>query len=214
MCSLSPWTLIAWQLSVTWDTNPQYSHGYIIPFLCIYLLIKSPLFQPLPLNKENKDLPLQGKAFLLIGFPTLLSLLPLWIIRGANSDWRMINFVIFAATALIMISSAYDQGEWKRIRSILFPLLFFLVSIPWPLATDLKFTQWLQEKISGIIVDVILFLGHEATLEGTVIDVGKFGQIGIDQACSGIQGFQSSLVITLFLGAYYDSEYLIACSSS
>ena len=191
--------MIAWQLSVTWDTNPQYSHGYIIPFLCIYLLIKSPLFQPLPLNKENKDLPLQGKAFLLIGFPTLLSLLPLWIIRGANSDWRMINFVIFAATALIMISSAYDQGEWKRIRSILFPLLFFLVSIPWPLATDLKFTQWLQEKISGIIVDVILFLGHEATLEGTVIDVGKFGQIGIDQACSGIR-VSSSLVITLFLG--------------
>ena len=39
--------------------------------------------------------------------------------------------------------------------------------------------------------------------QGTVIDVGKFGQIGIDQACSGIQGFQASLVITLFLGAYY-----------
>jgi exosortase/archaeosortase family protein len=33
--------------------------------------------------------------------------------------------------------------------------------------------------------------------------VGKFGQIGIDQACSGIQGFQASVVITLFLGAYY-----------
>ena len=57
--------------------------------------------------------------------------------------------------------------------------------------------------MSGIIVDIILILGHEARLEGTVIDVGKFGQIGIDQACSGIQGFQASVVITLFLGAYY-----------
>ena len=52
-------------------------------------------------------------------------------------------------------------------------------------------------------VDALLFLGHEASLQGTVIDVGKFGQIGIDQACSGIQGFQASVVITLFLGAYY-----------
>ena len=52
-------------------------------------------------------------------------------------------------------------------------------------------------------MDIILILGHEAKLEGTVIDVGKFGQIGIDQACSGIQGFQASIVITLFLGAYY-----------
>ena len=116
----------------------------------------------------------------------------------------MINFAIFAATSLLIISWAYDQGGWKRILSILFPLFFFLVSIPWPLATDLKFTQWLQGKVSSIIVDALLFLGHEASLQGTVIDVGKFGQIGIDQACSGIQGFQASLVITLFLGAYYE----------
>ena len=60
-----------------------------------------------------------------------------------------------------------------------------------------------SRKISAIIVGVILILGHEAKLEGTVIDVGKFGQIGIDQACSGIQGFQASIVITLFLGTYY-----------
>ncbi|MGB1822074.1 MAG: archaeosortase/exosortase family protein, partial [Acidimicrobiales bacterium] len=34
-------------------------------------------------------------------------------------------------------------------------------------------------------------------------DIGVFGQIGVDQACSGIHGLQASLVITLFLGAYY-----------
>ena len=33
---------------------------------------------------------------------------------------------------------------------------------------------------------------HEANLLGTVIDVGVFGQIGIDQACSGINGLQAS----------------------
>ena len=154
-------------------------------------------------SPQAKPFPLQGKAYLIIGLPALFALLPLWIIRGANSDWRMINFAIFVATSLLIISWAYDQGGWKRILSILFPLFFFLVSIPWPLATDLKFTQWLQGKVSSIIVDALLFLGHEASLQGTVIDVGKFGKIGIDQACSGIQGFQASVVITLFLGAYY-----------
>ena len=202
--SIIPWTLLVWQLSVTWDTNPQYSHGYIIPFLCLYLLIKSPPYPLIPIDTpEAKPSFLQGKLYLIVGLPALLSLSPLWIIRGANSDWRLINFALFLATSVLIISWAYDQGGWKRIRSILFPLIFFLLSIPWPLATDLQFTQWLQGKVSAIIVDVILILGHEAKLEGTVIDVGKFGQIGIDQACSGIQGFQASIVITLFLGTYY-----------
>jgi exosortase/archaeosortase family protein len=154
-------------------------------------------------SPQAKPFPLQGKAYLIIGLPALIALLPLWIIRGANSDWRLINFALFLVTTAIIVSWAYDQGGWKRIRTVLFPLFFFLLSIPWPLATDLQFTQWLQGKVSGIIVDIILILGHEAKLEGTVIDVGKFGQIGIDQACSGIQGFQASVVITLFLGAYY-----------
>ena len=39
---------------------------------------------------------------------------------------------------------------------------------------------------------------HEARLEGTVIDVGVFGKIGVDQACSGINGLQASLVVTPF----------------
>ena len=201
---LSPWTLIIWQLSITWDTNPQYSHGYIIPFLSLYLLVKSPPFQLLSIeNQSTKPIFLQGKAYLILGLPALLSLFPLWIIRGANSDWRMINFTIFLSITALFISWGYDQGGWKRIRTLLFPLFFFLVSIPWPLATDLQLTQWLQGQVSSIIVDIVLLLGHEAKLDGTVIDVGKFGQIGIDQACSGIQGLQASIVITLFLGAYY-----------
>ena len=206
---LSPWTLIIWQLSITWDTNPQYSHGYIIPFLSLYLLVKSPPFQLLSIeNQSTKPLFLQGKAYLIIGLPSLLSLLPLWIIRGANSDWRMINFAIFASITALIISWGYDQGGWKRIRTLLFPLCFFLVSIPWPLATDLQFTQWLQGRVSSIIVDIVLLIGHEAKLDGTIIDVGEFGQIGIDQACSGIQGLQASIVITLFLGAYYGFGFI------
>ena len=53
------------------------------------------------------------------------------------------------------------------------------------------------------MLDILLVLEHEVSLQGTVIDVGVFGQIGIDQACSGINGLQSSIVVSLFLGAYY-----------
>ena len=40
-------------------------------------------------------------------------------------------------------------------------------------------------------MDNLLILKHEAKLEGTVMDIGVFGEIGVDQACSGIHGLQA-----------------------
>ena len=202
---ISIWGLIVLQLSTTWNTNEQYAHGFLVPFLCFYLLLKS---EPFIWNQESKKSLLQGKTWYLIGIPLLLSLIPLWTIRGANSDWRLLNFVLFGIVFLLTVIPFYDQGGWSRIKNLLFPLLFFTVAIPWPLATDLQLTQWFQERVSSIIVDILLLLEHEASLQGTVIDVGIFGQVGIDQACSGINGLQSSIVVTLFFGAYYRFRWI------
>jgi len=202
---ISIWGLIVLQLSTTWNTNEQYAHGFLVPFLCFYLLLKS---EPFIGNQESKKSLLQGKTWFLIGIPLLLSLIPLWTIRGANSDWRLLNFVLFGIVFLLTVIPFYDQGGWSRIKNLLFPLLFFTVAIPWPLATDLQLTQWFQERVSSIIVDILLLLEHEASLQGTVIDVGIFGQVGIDQACSGINGLQSSIVVTLFFGAYYRFRWM------
>ncbi|MBT3637399.1 MAG: exosortase/archaeosortase family protein [Opitutae bacterium] len=200
---LIPWSLLLFQLSITWETNEQYAHGYLAPILCLYLLLKTKIPEPLEKETNKPKSAFEGKAYLLLGIPMILTLFPLWLVRGANSDWRMLNLALFSVVFLLTIAQWYDHGGWPRIKVMLFPLLFFLVAIPWPLATDLQLTQWFQEKISSLIVDILLLLEHEARLEGTVIDIGVFGQIGVDQACSGIHGLQASLVITLFLGAYY-----------
>lgn len=203
MALLIPWCLLLFQLSTTWETNEQYAHGYLVPFLCLYLLLKSKPYEKEVEGKEDSKSTLEGKAYILVGIPMILTLFPLWLVRGANSDWRMLNVALFSVVFVLTVSQLYDHGGWPRIKGILFPLLFFLVAIPWPLATDLQLTQWFQEKISSLIVDILLLLEHEARLEGTVIDIGIFGQIGVDQACSGIHGLQASLVVTLFLGAYF-----------
>jgi exosortase/archaeosortase family protein len=200
---LAPWLLLLFQLSITWETNEQYTHGYIVPILCLYMLVKADISKIAPASVTSAASPFAGKAFMILGVPLMLVFVPLWIVRGANSDWRLLNLALFAVVFVFTLAQWYDRGGWNRIKPMLFPLLFFIVAIPWPLATDLKLTQWFQERISSLIVDILLLLEHEARLEGTVIDIGVFGQIGVDQACSGIHGLQASLVITLFLGAYY-----------
>jgi len=45
-------------------------------------------------------------------------------------------------------------------------------------------------------------VGVPAVTHGNVIEVGT-GMVGIDEACSGIRSFQSSLMISLFFGEFY-----------
>ncbi|MBT5715834.1 MAG: exosortase/archaeosortase family protein [Opitutae bacterium] len=197
--------MLVLQLSITWETNVQYAHGFLVPFLCIYLLLKLQSTTP---TEQIKPSFLQGKTWWLLGIPCLLILPLIWVIRGANTDWRLLNFVLFGIVFTLTLIPFYDQGGWRKIKTLLFPLLFFIVAIPWPLATDLQLTQWFQERVSSIIVDILLLLEHEASLQGTIIDVGVFGQIGIDQACSGINGLQASIVVTLFFGSYYRFRWI------
>jgi exosortase len=194
------WGMLIYQLQLTWSLNDQYSHGFIVPILCLYLALKTKS------TEENYREPFQtsqSRAWLYLGIPCLLALLPLWVIREANSDWRMLNVALFICAASFSFALAYDQGGFNRVKMLVFPILFFLVAIPWPLATDLQLTQWLQGRVSSLIVNILLFMGHEVRLLGNVIDIGVFGQVGVDEACSGIHGLQASLVVSLFLGFYY-----------
>ena len=203
---ISIWALLLFQLSITWNTNEQYAHGYLVPFLCVFMLLKADPYNP-SVNRPP-EASVSRKLWLILVIPLLLALVPIWLIRGANPDWRLLNVVLFVVVFAITLLISYNQGGWSRVKPLLFPISFFLVAIPWPLATDLRLTQWLQEKVSSIIVDTLLILEHEAKLKGTVIDIGVFGEIGVDQACSGIHGLQASVVITLFLGAYYSFGWM------
>lgn len=197
---LLPWSLLFWQLGTVWEINAQYSHGFIVPLLMVYLLLKA---TNSPREKLSVSSPLQGKMIFIIGIPVIISLLPIWVVRGANPDWRLLNVIFYVAVLSFSLACIYDQGGWEKLKTYLFPLLFFIVAIPWPLATDLKLTQWLQAKVSATIVDCLLLMEHKAQLNGTIIDVGVFGKIGVDQACSGINGLQASIVVSLFMGAYF-----------
>ena len=194
------WGMLIYQLQLTWSLNDQYSHGFIVPILCFYLALKTKSQEGY--DRESSPAS-QSRAWLYLGIPCLLALLPLWVIREANSDWRMLNVALFVCAASFSFALVYDQGGFNRAKMLVFPILFFLVAIPWPLATDLQLTQWLQGRVSSLIVNIFLFMGHEVRLLGNVIDIGVFGQVGVDEACSGIHGLQASLVVSLFLGFYY-----------
>jgi exosortase len=88
------------------------------------------------------------------------------------------------------------------LSAFLFPVLFFLVAVPWPTIIEGPLIQGLTRANAGATVELLGWFGIPALRQGNVIEVGT-GLVGIDEACSGIRSFQSSLMISLFLGELY-----------
>jgi exosortase len=206
------WFRLINNLRTEWETNPQYSYGYIVPFLCLGLLLhrwQALRSQPATsLRPSTFDIQLFRKSpfsvfcFLLFAFLSFLYL-PTRLIELATPEWRPIQWALgIIAIGLTLLAVSLGWGrQW--LRTLAFPLCFFLVAIPWPTLIEQPIIQSLTRINAALVIEVMGLIGVPALQHGNVIEVGT-GVVGIDEACSGIRSFQSSIMISLFLGALYD----------
>jgi exosortase len=215
-----------------WTTNPQYGYGLLVPFLCIGLLIrrwekkqkaesgneKAETLKAEKLKAEDK----RGKAesgkqkfisafrfqrfkfsaFQLFVFALAFLYLPTRLIEASTPEWRPIEWALgIEAIGLTLCVIWLGKGRgW--LRQLAFPILFFFVAIPWPTPIEAPIIQGLTRASAAIVIEVLGWLGVPAMAHGNVIEVAT-GMVGIDEACSGIRSFQSSLMISLFFGEFY-----------
>jgi exosortase len=86
----------------------------------------------------------------------------------------------------------------KTLRHFAFPFLFFFLAVPIPkiLWNPIVFT--LQSWVSILDVELLNLSGIPAARQAHVIILPN-GQVGVDEACSGIRSLQSSLMAALFI---------------
>jgi exosortase/archaeosortase family protein len=89
-----------------------------------------------------------------------------------------------------------------RFSDFVFPVCFFLVAVPWPSGVENFLVQTLTRLNVSATVEVLGWFGIPALQHGNVIEVAT-GDVGIDEACSGIRSFQAMLMISLFFGELY-----------
>lgn len=197
------WFRLIYNLRGEWETNTQYSYGYIVPLLCLGLI-----FQRWAAAGKGNNGKLNGTGsapwVLTVCFVGLAFLyLPTRLVELATPEWRPIQWalgVITIGLSLITVRLAWGRGWlWK----VAFPICLFFVAIPWPTLIEQPIIQFLTRVNASLVIEVMGFLGIPALQHGNVIEVST-GVVGIDEACSGIRSFQSSIMISLFLGALYD----------
>ena len=194
------WLEVINQLKAEWSLNPQYGYGWSVPFLALYLLWRRWPHRPAPAPPPRK-LPwrlLPAAAAVICAF----LFLPLRLVAEANPDWRLISWAFTLVVIALTLRCLFLMGGLPWLRHFAFPIVFFLVAVPWPMHLEQVVVQNLMRAVTGINVALLNVVGIPALQLGNVIEVGA-GLIGIEEACSGVRSLQATLMVSLFLGELY-----------
>jgi exosortase len=210
------WFRLINNLRLEWATNPQYSYGWVVPFLCAGLLLRRWIsaHESGKQKAENRN-QFQLSKFQLSAFDSsfqrfsvlafcllALTYLPTRLIEEATPEWRPIQWSLGIEAIGLTLCAVYMGKGRGWLRQVAFPICFFFVAIPWPTVIEAPVIQSLTRINSGITVELLGWFGIPAIQHGNLIEVGT-GTVGVSEACSGIRSFQTSLMISLFFGEFY-----------
>jgi exosortase len=190
------WLELISRLRFEWSINPQYGYGWTVPFLAAYIFWRR--LQHAPAASEPRTIA----APWVIALAAVALLIPVRLIQEANPDWRILSWTMALATVGVSLAGIYLAGGMRWLRHFAFPILFFLVAVPWPTQIEQFVIQTLMRAVAAINVEVLNAIGVAAVQMGNVIEVGS-GFVGIDEACTGVRSLQATFMVSLFLGEFY-----------
>ena len=155
-------------------SRPEYSHGYLIPALALYLFLVELDREP---NAADKTATSHA-----LGLGTVLLGLAVGFFGNAV---RLADFTVYGLIICVMGLVLVVMGT-ERGRRFWAPVVFLVFMLPlpnflyWPLS--LKFQLFSSE----IGVGMLSLLGIPVFLEGNVIDLGTY-KLHVAEACSGLR---------------------------
>jgi exosortase len=190
------WADLIRELSSQWEAREQYAYGWFVPFFAIALLWRRRLDHP-PAKAQKPSMMLKGIVLL-----PILALLPLRVIYEINPDWPLLSWVYTMIVIAISLYAVFLAGGWPWVRHFAFPIAFILVAVAWPWRIEKGLTQGLMSIVARLTVEALGWLGIPALQKGNLIELST-GVVGVDEACSGIRSFQSSVMAALVMGELY-----------
>ncbi len=191
------WVDLIRVLSIEWSINERYRFGYLVPFIALYLFYLKWSIRPETETAKPWSIPIQ-----ICIWATALLLFPLKIIWEANPDWRMVYWIHALAVygATLGIFALWGGKSWAKWFAP--ALAIFLFAVPWPMHFEQQLTQNLMGMVAAITVDFMNLLGIFAIQQGNLIQLAT-GWVGVEEACSGVRSFQSTIMAAYFLGEMY-----------
>jgi len=190
------WAITVWHLSAEWTINTQYQYGWVVPFLALYLTWLSverypAVSRPFPVTVSQVAIICASIA---VGIAFLL--------REANPEWRLLGW-IFSGTAIALTFVLIGRvGGWRWVRHFAFPILFFLTAVPLPREQESAVMMRLMRQNASMVAEALRWFGHDAVAKGNLVQLPT-GELGVDEACSGVRSLQGAVMMSLFVGELF-----------
>jgi exosortase D (VPLPA-CTERM-specific) len=169
-----------------WDTQEEYSYGYLIPFLFLFLL-----YQRLTvLAEEPRRSSWTGAGVVVVG-----------LVFGTLGRFSTMDTVAQYGFLLCVWGLFLSYFGWRAARVIVMPLLILAFMMPIPNYLLRETSAVLQLVSSRLGVEFIRLVGVSVYLEGNVIDLGTM-KLQVVEACAGLR-YLFSLLVLSFLVAYF-----------
>lgn len=166
-----------------WNRDDNYSHGFFIIPLAIYLFYK---------KKDKIFFPARKSSLGIIGL--IIGAL-IYIIGIAASEYFTTRF----GFVLMLTSICLTYLGWFNFRQVWFPFFLLLFMIPIPAIIYYQATMPMQLLASKVSVFLIDFVGVPVARNGNIIILPDNYMLEVAEACSGLR----SLVTLMALGALY-----------
>jgi exosortase len=195
--------LWAWSIAICvpfWETNPNYSYGWVVPALVLFFLWRRIQSQPPAFWQEISAMPPQRLRLpsLLLAVPAL-AIFPLEVLRTEYHQSGIVLWGINLTTVGLTLAGAWWLGGRRLFAVVAFPVLFFLTAVPWPAKVEQPLIQNMMIGVAAVVKEILLWLGVPVQTDGAVLHLTK-GNVGIVEACSGIRSLQSGLMVCLAVG--------------
>lgn len=152
-------------------SEPEYSHGYLIPLISLYLLS----IRLVMLDKLGARASWLGVGLTLAGLTGFL--------LGQLSALYVIVHYSFVVTIWGLVMT---QVGWRGLKALWPALIFLLFMVPLPRFIQWNLTSDLQLISSQIGSAILRLFGVPVFLEGNVIDLGGY-QLQVVEACAGLR---------------------------
>lgn len=200
------WAQLFLALIPSWQAGTYYSYGWLVPAAMVLLFLRRRADSPIQPDEESASLP---KVAGWHGVPefsawacltlVVAAILLLRIVEGGNVHWRLPiwahgGFVVAGSLAILWLS------EGRRVMKHFAPVfLFAAVAIPLPSFLETALVDGLTDAVVETGADLSRLLGMPVEVTGRAFLID--GQpVDVNDGCSGIRSFQSSLMAGLFVG--------------
>lgn len=165
------WPGLAW-LTTAWE-RPEYSHGYLIPLIALFLFLR---------QLRNDPPPIERPAGWRLGLVTVLFGLLVGLLGNSIQapGLTVYGFVIcMAGLVLTAMGTTHGLRFWA-------PIFYLAFMLPLPTVLYWQLSLRLQTISSQLGVWFVSSLGIPVLLQGNIIDLGNF-QLQVAEACSGLR---------------------------